>query len=176
MLNYSRSIVVAALSASCVVLGCRNPSPAPMAVALPSDGIAPSELNNPDYLDVAEAVFRYQFDHNASGRQRNADYFFLTLAEGDPPQELLERFATEKPPVLPKSLSIYSHREGHKHWELEGRGLGFRISSIKWLDANTAEVKGGYLEGGTSASGNVYRVERRDGKWSVTNDDTIWIA
>ena len=175
MLNHSRYIVLAALSASCI-LACRNQSPAPMAVAGPSDEIAQSEAQHPDYLDVAEAVFRYQFDHNASGKQRDVDYFFLTLAEGDPPQEFLERFATEKPPVLPKSLSIYSYREGHQHWELGGRGLSLRISSIKWLDANTAEVKGGYLEGAVSASGNVYRVERRDGKWSVTNDDTIWIA
>src|SRR5688500_12812696 len=29
----------------------------------------------PEYLNVLEAVFRYQFDHNASGSQRDVDYF-----------------------------------------------------------------------------------------------------
>jgi len=175
MPTYSRYIVVAALSASCI-FGCRTQSSAPTAATRPSDGIAQSEAHDSDYLDVAEAVLRHQFDHNASGAQRNADYFFIFLEKGDPPPALLARFANEKPPVLPASLATSSAFEGVKHKESGGRGLIFRISSIKWLDANTAEVEGGYYEAGLSSSGNVYRVERRSGKWSVTKDEMQWIS
>ena len=127
-------------------------------------------------LDVAEAVFRYQFDHNASGAQRQVDYFFISLEERDPPQALLTRFANEKPLVLPASLATSFAGTGVRHKELGGRGLIFRISSIKWLDANTAEVDGGYYEAGLSASGNIYRVERRVGKWFVARDEMRWIS
>jgi hypothetical protein len=41
----------------------------------------------PEYLNVLGAVFRYQFDHNASSGQRHVDYFFLTLDQSDPPPE-----------------------------------------------------------------------------------------
>jgi hypothetical protein len=127
-------------------------------------------------LDVAEAVFRHQFDPNASGRQRDVDYFFISVENNDPPKALLARFANHTPRVLPASLATSSAIEGVKHKELGGRGLIFRFASIKWLDADTAEVYGGYRESGLSGAGNVYRVERRDGKWSVTKVDLKWVT
>ena len=175
MPTYSRYIVAAALSASCI-LGCHTQPSAPTAPTRPSDGIAQSEAYDPDYLNVAEAVFRHQFDHNASGLRRDADYFFIALDKGDPPQALLARFANERPPVLPASLAASSAGGGIKHKDSGGRGLIFRIGSIKWPDANTAEVEGGYYEAGLSSSGNVYRVERRGGKWFVTKDEMRWIS
>ena len=130
----------------------------------------------PEYLNVLETVFRYQFDHNASGSQRNVDYFFLRLDQSDPPPELLERFKNQSPRVLPGSMARASAGEGVKHKDLGGRGLIFNITQIAWLDANTAEVDGGYYEAGLSSSGNTYRVERRDGKWVVTKNTMHWIS
>lgn len=63
-----------------------------------------------------------------------------------------------------------------RHKDLGGTGLIFYITRIAWLDANTAEVDGGYYEAGLSASGHTYRVERHNGKWVVTNDQMHWIA
>lgn len=130
----------------------------------------------PEYLNVLETVFRYQFDHNASGSQRNVDYFFVRLDHSDPPPELLERFKNQSPRVLPASMAKSSAGRGVTHKDLGGRGLIFNITQIAWLDANTAEVDGGYYEAGLSASGNTYRVERRDGKWVVTKNEMHWIS
>lgn len=130
-----------------------------------------------DQFDVLEAVFRHQFDKNASGQQRNVEYFFLSLDHGaDPPAALLARFKNERPRVLPVSMAGPSHGSGVKHKEDGKSGLIFNITRIAWLDANTAEVEGGYYEAGLSASGNTYRVERRDGKWVVTGDKMNWIS
>lgn len=130
----------------------------------------------PEYLNLLEAVLRYQFDHNASGSQRNVDFFFLMLDRSDPPEELLERFKGNSPRVLPASLAEAPAGEGVRHKGLGGSGLIFDITRIAWLDANTADVDGGYYEAGLSASGNTYRVERRDGKWVVTKNEMHWIS
>src|SRR3954464_5139139 len=66
-----------------------------------------------DRLDVIEAVFRHQFDKNASAGRRNVAYFFLSLdGDTDPPPELLARFKDEKPTVLPASMANASAGEG----------------------------------------------------------------
>ena len=130
----------------------------------------------PEYLNLLEAVYRYQFDHNASGQKQRVDYYFLSLDGADPPAELLARFAGHKPSVLPGSLALASAAKGVSHKELGGTGLIFRISRIAWLDASTADVDGGYYEGGLSSSGNTYHVERHDGKWLVTKNTMHWIS
>ena len=130
-----------------------------------------------DRLDVVEAVFRHQFNRNASGGQKNVEYFFLSLdARADPPPELLSRFKEEKPIVLPVSMATASASEGVKHKELGGRGLIFGVTHVAWLDDSTAEVEGGYYEAGLSASGNTYRVKRTNGVWKVTDDRMKWIS
>jgi hypothetical protein len=93
-----------------------------------------------DYLDVAETVFRYQFDHNASGAQRHANYFFLTLEGPDPPVALMKRFASDKPQVLPGSVARTSKERGVEHRYRGGEGLIFRIGSITKIDDKSADV------------------------------------
>src|SRR5687768_8970359 len=71
-----------------------------------------------DRLDVIEAVFRHQFNKNASGGQRNVEYFFLSLdGRADPPPQLMARFKDENPIVLPVSMATASAAEGVKHKE-----------------------------------------------------------
>jgi hypothetical protein len=153
--------------------GCQQAVPrTPGAVALASDS---RERERADYLNVAEAVFRHQFRHNAASRQRR-DFYFLSLEKRDPPAELLAKFAKNKPRVVPQSLAGRTPKSGVTHKELGGRGLEFYVSSVKWLDANTAEVYGGYYSGNMSASGNVYRVKRRHGRWVVTDNVMKWIS
>ncbi|MCL2647983.1 MAG: hypothetical protein FWD61_13380 [Phycisphaerales bacterium] len=142
--------------------------------ALPS-ALAPSARSAADRLDLAEAVFRYQFEHNASGSQKNCDYFFICIEREDPSPELLRRFADNKPKVVPASDATSSGR-GVSHKTLGGTGLLFTISDITWLNDNTADVDGGYYEANLSSSGNTYRVERRDGKWIVTKNTMHWIS
>jgi hypothetical protein len=117
-----------------------------------------------EYWTVCEAVFRYQFQHNASAAQQRAKAYFLTVRGSDPPAEFLRRFARHTPPV--KRGSQFR----------AGGGLQFRIDSFKWTGDNTAEVRGGYYEGNLSASGNTFRVQKTDSGWKVTGRSMSWIS
>ncbi len=127
--------------------------------------------------DIREAVFRYQFEHNASGSQRGVDYYFIAVDEStDPPPEFVGRFAGHKPSVLPVSAATAPTPSGVSHKELGGTGLIFRVSTIRWIGDTVVEVEGSYFEGGVSASGNTYRVELRGDTWVVTSNNMNWIA
>jgi hypothetical protein len=134
-------------------------------------------------LDILEAVFRYQFDHNASG-DLTPDRIFLSLSEGkegdapkDPPPALLARFKGHTPPVEPESAADPDMALGvHRRGEERERGILFRLTSIRWIDKDTVEVDGGYFQAGLSASGNTYRVEREQRAWVVVSDAMHWIS
>jgi hypothetical protein len=133
-------------------------------------------------LDILEAVFRYQFDHNASGS--NPDCIFLSLSEGkegdapkDPPPALLARFKGHTPPVEPESAADLDSMPGvHRRGEQSDHGILFRLTTIRWIDPDTVEVDGGYFQNGLSASGNTYRVEREQRAWVVVSDTMHWIS
>jgi hypothetical protein len=117
-----------------------------------------STLSAAQAMDIAEATFRYQFAHNASGQQQNAPAYFLTLFGHDPDPEFLARFKDHKPPVQKGSDFA------------EGKGLKFRVANIKRLSDTKVEVSGGYYESGLSSSGNTYLLEFKDGKWAVSGE------
>lgn len=130
-------------------------------------------------LDILEAVFRHQFEHNASSAtaQRRVECLFLSLhKDHDPPTELLARFKDHTPPVEPVSAAAPERWYGIRHKQNGRHGIIVLVDRIRWIDADTVEVEGGYYEGSTSASGNVYRVERRDGTWAVVDDRMNWIS
>ena len=115
-------------------------------------------------LDICEAVFRYQFKHNTSGAQQNADAYFIMIFKQDPPDKFLTRFSGNLPPV----------RKGSDF--TIGKGLVFSIGSIDRVDENTAQVYGGFYEAGLSSSGNLYTVVRKNSKWVVARDEMQWIS
>jgi hypothetical protein len=115
-------------------------------------------------LDICEAVFRYQFKHNASFAQQNADAYFIMIFKQDPSDKFLARFTGNTPPVRKGSAFAI------------GRGLIFSIGSINRIDENTAQVYGGIYEAGLSSSGNLYTVVRKSGKWVVAKDEMQWIS
>jgi len=117
-----------------------------------------------EYWDVCEAVFRYQFGHNASGAQQRAKAYFLSVCGSDPPAEFLRRFERHRPLVKPGSQFKV------------GAGLQFRIGSFKWTGETTAEVEGGYYEGNLSSSGNTYKIQKTDAGWKVTGRTMSWIS
>src|SRR5687767_8481563 len=61
---------------------------------------AATRHTTPDRLGLLEAVLRYQFDHNASGRQRNVDYFFVSVERDDELALLVPRLADVRPKVV----------------------------------------------------------------------------
>jgi hypothetical protein len=121
-------------------------------------------ISDTQALDIAEATFRYQFDHNHSGAQQKAATYFLVLFGKDPEPDFLARFKDHKPPVRKGSeFKVYG-------------GLKFRVEEIKRLSDTKVVVPGGYYEGSLSSSGNTYTLEFKDGKWEVTGDQMHWIS
>ena len=115
-------------------------------------------------FEICEAVFRYQFKHNASAAQQNADAYFIMIFKQDPSDKFIARFTGNIPPV--KKGSNFAI----------GRGLVFSIESIDRIDENTAQVYGGIYEAGLSSTGNLYTVVRKSGKWVVVKDEMQWIS
>lgn len=152
--------------------------------------------------DISEAVFRHQFRHNASALQQSAKAYYLafttvdddprhepggfenlirrcTIAilgeERDPSPGLMRRFSGRKPPVR-KVSECNADVSGVTDKRTGEAGLVFRVGRIRSLDKNSVEVLGGYFEGGMSSSVNLYRVERKNGRWRVTNDKLLVIS
>ena len=111
--------------------------------------------------DVCEVLFRHQFLHNVSEAPQTAKAYCLLIDGADPPAGFLRRFASHTPPIKAGSA-----------WQ--GTDLEFHIDKAKWIDDNAVEALGGFSErlpsGGANASGNSYRVERKNGKWIVVKD------
>ncbi len=83
--------------------------------------------------DICEAVFRYQFEHNASGLQQAAEFYCLSLGEVtdkgnvDPSDELMRRFQGHRPPVKKVSQCAYDMSHGVTDRVAgQGPGLIFR--------------------------------------------------
>jgi hypothetical protein len=146
-------------------------------LAFTSLGFAADKTRAIQTDDIREAVFRWQFDHNASGQQTNAHAYFLSIGHkgDDPTEEFIKRFADHKPPVRKVSAgtadagkSVFDKKTGEK-------GLLFHVTSIEWKSDTQVEVKGGYYEAGQSGSGNTYTLKRETSKWKVTNDRMDYI-
>jgi hypothetical protein len=130
--------------------GCASSSTATSSPAAPSHTAAEPE--------IFEAVFRYQFDHNASGIQKQAERYCLSLpGEKSPDAVFLQRFAGHQPPVL--TADECERRSG--------KSLFFRINKLDWHRDNEVWVRGGYFEGNLSSSIESYRVLFKNGKWVV---------
>ena len=135
----------------------------------------PAQPQDPD--DVREAAFRYMFRKNSSAQQQTAHVFCIELENNAPmPPAFLARFAKVKIPVKPESACDASADNGVTDKSNGKGGLGFNISAITWVDADHADVSGGYYEGGSSASGDTYSLERKNGQWTVIKDVQNWIS
>jgi hypothetical protein len=135
---------------------------------------AANRFSSSDEDDIREAVFRYQFQHNASGQQRKAEVYFLSSK--DLSDEFMSRFRDNKPPVKRSSQVTPRKFDGVKDKVSGKSGLIFYVGSIDWVGENEAKVEGGYFEASLSASGNVYELRRESGKWIVVKDEEKWIS
>jgi hypothetical protein len=141
-----------------------------------------SPLSKADRLsqedDIREAIFRHQFTHNASGQQKHARFYCLSVGENDndPTDELLKRFADHKPPVLKRSDCHVHPFTGVSNNRTGTRSLIFRVSGITWISDKKVKAEGGYYEDGLSSSGNIYTVTKQHRKWMVSDDQMKWIS
>ena len=140
--------------------------------ALLAIGCAPTEppqagLSEED--QIREAVFRYQFEFNASGQGEGANAYYLGLGHADDPSpELLARFEAHTPPVKPLSASELEPGTSLVVDKVTGLpGLAFLVTDIRWLGDHQVEVDGEYQEASESAAGSTYRLLEENGQWRV---------
>jgi hypothetical protein len=148
------------LAAALSVCGCATaPAAGPAA-----DGGGEQSAIGATELAVAEAMFRHLIAANASGGGRDARAYFLSIEDRDPPDELLARFAAQRPPVRPGSQFT------------PGEGLLLEVRGIRQLDATSAEAIGEYYEANLSAGGGTYRLRRRAETWVVVAGGIEWLS
>lgn len=87
---------------------------------------------------------------------------------------LVGRFSGHKPPVKPASECRIRDAHGVTDARGANKGLVFIAGRIRWISPTRVEVEGGYYENGTSASGNIYTLVRKNGHWVVIRDKYIW--
>ena len=152
----------------------------PLVVLLAVCGCSPNEhvasqLSTED--QIREAVFRYQFEFNASGLGKAANAYFLSVGhDKDPSPELLEQFAAHHPVVKPVSASTLEPGTAQVlDKETRLPGLIFRVTEIRWLSDDKVEVDGGYDEASESATGNTYHVVKEAAGWAVVGCQMLWI-
>jgi len=117
--------------------------------------------------EILEAVFRYQFQHNASGLQSKADRYCLTLPQDtNPGADFLHRFADVQPSVV----------DADQCRKKAGRDLFFRVQNLDWRSDQEVWVRGGYWEGNLSSSVEIYQVLRKNGRWTVAGSRTEAIS
>jgi hypothetical protein len=141
-----------------------------------ASGASANSGRNSELDAIYEVSFRYMFSNNASGQQKSAGVYCLAVGGEDPAAEFLARFAGFHPPIRKASDCTASIEEGVLEKATGVRGLQFRIDEIRNKTSTTAEVIGGYYEGGLSSSGNVYFLEKKDGLWVVVRDVMEWIS
>jgi hypothetical protein len=108
--------------------------------------------------DISEAVFRYQFQHNASTLQQTAERYCLFLPdERSPDEAFLRRFDGNSPPVV----------AGGQCNRQAARDLFFRVQKLDWQSDDEVWARGGFSEGTVRSSIETYQVRRRDGRWVV---------
>jgi hypothetical protein len=108
--------------------------------------------------DIAEAVFRYQFQHNAATIRQTAERYCLSLPDGrNPDAAFLQRFDAVRPPVL---AADRCERKA-------ANDLFFRVQMFDWRSDDEVWVRGGWSEGTLHATTESYRVLRKDGRWTV---------
>jgi hypothetical protein len=140
---------------SIALAACSQPSAGPSSGPGATRQPPPRSVSEPDIL---EAVFRYQFEHNASGIQQDAEKYCLTITGGEKPSaEFLRRFEGNRPAVV--AADQCDRRSG--------RNLFFQAKVEQWESDAEAIVRGGYYEGNLSSSRETFRVVWEDGRWVV---------
>ena len=149
------------VSGALAAAGCAT-SPAVTAVSPISSGARPITL------DVAEAVFRYQFTQGGGIAATYCIGFGRGSTLGDPPPELVARLAG--PSLVVKAASACGF--GDRAFDKANRAdaVIFYVDTMTCAGPRRCTVQGGYLVGNMSASANRYELRRTGGRWRVASD------
>lgn len=139
--------------------------------------------------DIREAAYRHAFGHLYHNRGTWTSSFIgvcygcsLVGRSGLPvftTPFLLNRLRDCTPPVASESACYYSEAQPHHqivHRTTEKTGAVFYTGAIWWVSWDTVRIEVGYYEGPLSASGNIYTIKRRNGRWVVIDNRMLWIS
>lgn len=136
-----------------------------------------------DHDNIAEVVFRHMCQPEPVEKDvghsvhREHEVYFLSFGDStDPNPEFMRRFSDFKTPVKPISAGVWRGMLIYDKVSGEN-GAAFYVERISMLSQDEAEVEAViHPEGGLSASGLIYRVSRKSGKWTVTSEKLKWIS
>lgn len=133
--------------------------------------------------DIIEVVFRHMcqpepVENDVSHRVNLVHkVYFIALGDSlDPSAEFLARLADLKTPVKP--ISAGQRKDAFIYDKItEQRGAAFYVRNISMLSPDKCEVEAVIDPGGgLSASGPIYTVTRKNGKWTVVSKRLKWIS
>ncbi len=147
-----------------------------------------------DEQDIYAAVIRHQMEEWVGGGDKseaeakndnersvakilNFKVFFVSLNGKDPSDEFINRFR-DVPRSIRKVSSAERSKSGRRPLDKTTHltGIVFDAEDLRWLDKDSAEVKGGYYCGGLCASGITFTVRRENGEWVVKTSHMNWIS
>lgn len=137
-----------------------------------------------DALRAKEALVRYQMTQFSSTGDDPVGTFCVEYSDvfdrsnrtkANPPAELIERL-NEGPRRVRNGSDCY-----FKETSVLEKGSGspaawLIVGTIFWKSKTSITITGGYFSGNEGASGNVYHLEKRDGRWVVTKNELKWIS
>lgn len=130
---------------------------------------------------IQEAVFRYQFAHNASVGQGSNQVWFLALGDPDeddaidPSKDFMSRFSDS-----PRIRRYSEAGQTDSGWVIDKKtqeaGVIFFVHDVRLIGSDSAIAKGGYQQDKRSASGNSYTLKFGWRGWRVTSASLDWIS
>jgi hypothetical protein len=137
--------------------------------------------------DIREAAYRYGFEH-LGYCPKICKVRFLSVVYGCSSFEhpslpawttpfLLNRFKESNPPVKSCSLCKYDNDQRQIADEkTHETGVEFFTGAIWWVSPDTVKIEVGYYEGLLSASGSIYTLKKKHGRWIVVKDDIVFLS
>ncbi len=147
-----------------------------------TDKEAPRPLS-PLEMDLAEASFRYLFQHNESVQQGHAHVYCLAWGRHgkqptvwrNPPPTLLRRLGDVGTPVKGYAACQVSDKSTVYDGAPDHPGIVFFLESMVCSTPQQCEVISGYHEATQSGAGHTLTLVKRQ-TWVVVNDKRDWIS
>jgi len=160
----------------CVVLiGCASTESKREAVITPLPATELLGASSADERDsIMESVFRHMCQEPL---EKDYKVYFLGVGYShDPTPEFLKRLSELNAPVKPISVGKWGRFYIYDRLTRE-RGIAIYIRRITMISGDEAEVEARIDSGGRlSASGPIYSVTRKNGRWVVTGTRIGWIS
>lgn len=132
------------------------------------------QMDEYDSLELAELTFRLLIRNNQAVKPFKSKYFimsFLHCAQHmslNPEAPLMIALQDIRPRIK-NTMYYFSNKK-----KLEGKVMFFFITEMTMVDANTAQVKGGYYQSDNACRGHIYRYKREDGVWELQRSVIEW--